>query len=665
MNVSRDSKFYIIKSPSRFCWIEIKEKQKNKKTKTKNRETSMASSACTKPSFPSTFIVSSSKPKSKLCNVSFNNKTSTIAIFRGLSHSNSPNFQRSLVVNNVLKTVDPAQTSVLSSSSEDVGVRATILVSEKLGDAGIQVLRRFGHVECAYDLSQEELCTKISCCDALIVRSGTKVTREVFEAAKGRLKVVGRAGVGIDNVDLQAATEFGCLVVNAPTANTIAAAEHGIALLAAMARNVAQADASIKAGKWERNKYVGVSMVGKTLAVMGFGKVGSEVARRAKGLGMNVIAHDPYAPADRARAVGVDLVSFDEAISTADFISLHMPLTPTTNKIFNDNTFAKMKKGVRIVNVARGGVIDEDALVRALDSGMVAQAALDVFTEEPPSKDSKLVQHQNVTVTPHLGASTKEAQEGVAIEIAEAVLGALKGELSATAVNAPMVAPEVLTELSPYVVLAEKLGRLAVQLVCGGNGIKSVKVVYRSARGPDDLDTRLLRAMVTKGIIEPISNTIVNLVNADFIAKQKGLRISEERVVVDSSPELPVDSIQVQISSVESKFASAVSEGGQISIEGKVKFGVPHLTCVGSFDVDVSLEGNLILCRQVDQPGMIGRVGNILAEQNVNVNFMSVGRTSRGKKAIMAIGVDEEPNKDALHNIGTVPAIEEFVFLKL
>ncbi|CBI25279.3 unnamed protein product, partial [Vitis vinifera] len=432
-----------------------------------------------------------------------------------------------------------------------------------------------------------------------------------------------------------------------------------------MARNVAQADASMKAGKWQRNKYVGVSLVGKTLAVMGFGKVGSEVARRAKGLGMHVIAHDPYAPADRARAAGVDLVSFDLAISTADFISLHMPLTPTTKKIFNDETFAKVKKGVRIINVARGGVIDEDALVRALDSGAVAQAALDVFTEEPPPKDSKLVQHENVTVTPHLGASTKEAQEGVAIEIAEAVVGALRGELSATAVNAPMVPPEVISELSPYVVLAEKLGRLAVQLVAGGSGIKSVKVVYKTARDPDDLDTRLLRAMVTKGIIEPISSSFINLVNADFTAKQKGLRISEERVSIDSSPENPVESIQVQISNVDSKFASAVSENEYISIEGKVKDGIPRLTCVGSFSVDVSLEGNLILCRQVDQPGMIGRVGNILGECNVNVSFMSVGRTVKRTRAIMAIGVDEEPDKDTLKKIGEVPAIEEFVFLKL
>ncbi|KAG6395627.1 hypothetical protein SASPL_141750 [Salvia splendens] len=552
-----------------------------------------------------------------------------------------------------------------NSDPAEKSPKPTVLVSEKLGEAGLDLLRSYGDVECLYNLSPEDLCAKIGEFDALIVRSGTKVTRQVFEAAKGKLKVVGRAGVGIDNVDLQAATEFGCLVVNAPTANTIAAAEHGIALLAGMARNVAQADASMKAGEWQRTKYVGVSLVGKTLAIMGFGKVGSEVARRAKGLGMHVIAHDPYAPADRARALGVELVSFDQAISTADFVSLHMPLTPTTNKIFNDATFAKMKKGVRIINVARGGVIDEDALVRALDEGIVAQAALDVFTKEPPSKDSKLVQHENVTVTPHLGASTKEAQEGVAVEIAEAVVGALRGELSATAVNAPMVPPEVMSELAPYVTLAEKLGRLAVQLAAGGSGIQSVKVVYGSSRDSDNLDTRLLRAMIVKGIVEPISDAHINLVNADFIAKQKGLRISEEKLAVDSSPDSPIDSIQVQISNVGSKFESALLENGNISIEGRVKDGMPHLTRVGAFSVDVSLEGNLILCRQVDQPGMIGTVGNILGESNVNVSFMSVSRTVKRVKAIMAIGVDEAPDKETLKKIGEVPAIEEFVFLDL
>lgn len=610
-------------------------------------------------------LTSNLKPPSYTCTPKFTTSFLPIRLRQGLSpqkcYKNS-----SFIVKNVLKTATTDHSPNISSDLESIfsNSKPTILVSEKLGEGGLDLLRAFANVDCSYNLSPEELCSKISMCDALIVRSGTKVTRQVFEASKGRLKVVGRAGVGIDNVDLQAATEFGCLVVNAPTANTIAAAEHGIALLSAMARNVSQADASIKAGKWERSKYVGVSMVGKTLAIMGFGKVGSEVARRAKGLGMHVIAHDPYAPADRARAVGVELVSFDEAVSTADFISLHMPLTPTTSKVFNDATFAKMKKGVRIINVARGGVIDEDALLRALDAGLVAQAALDVFCEEPP-KDSKLVQHENVIATPHLGASTKEAQEGVAVEIAEAVVGALQGELSATAVNAPMVPAEVLSELAPYVALAEKLGRLAVQLVGGGTGIKSVKVVYRSGRDPNDLDTRLLRAMIIKGIIEPISDSIINLVNADFIAKQKGLRISEERVFATSSSGSPIDSIQVQISNVKSKFESALSENEEISVEGRVKYGKPHLSRVGSFDVDVSLEGNLILCRQVDQPGMIGTVGGILGENNVNVSFMSVGRNFRRKKAIMAICVDEEPDKVTLDKIGHIPAIEEFVFLNL
>ncbi|CAD5172993.1 unnamed protein product [Musa acuminata subsp. malaccensis] len=540
-----------------------------------------------------------------------------------------------------------------------------VLVAEKLGEAGLALLKGLADVDCSYNLSPEELRAKIALCDALIVRSGTKVGRDVFESSGGKLRVVGRAGVGIDNVDLAAATEHGCLVVNAPTANTVAAAEHGIALLTAMARNIARSDASMKAGKWERNKYVGVSLVGKILAILGFGKVGSEVARRAKGLGMHVIAHDPYAAADRAHAMGVELVTFDEAIASADFISLHMPLTPSTSKILNYEAFAKMKKGVRVINVARGGVIDEEALVKALDSGVVAQAALDVFTKEPPSADSKLVLHEKVIATPHLGASTVEAQEEVAIEIAEAVIGALKGELAATAVNAPMVPPEVLTELAPFVVLAEKLGRLAVQLVAGGSGVKSVKVTYASARTSVDLDTRLLRAMITKGLIEPISDVHINLVNADYTAKKRGIRITEERIPLDGSPEDPIESIQVHIANAESKFPTAVSGLGEITVEGRVKDGIPHLTKIGSFQVDASMEGSLILCRQVDQPGMIGTVGSILGEQNVNVSYMSVGRIAPRKHAVMAIGVDDEPTKAALKKIGDIPAVEEFVFLKL
>eukprot|EP00899_Mesostigma_viride_P019638 jgi/Mesvir1/27676/Mv07396-RA.1 len=541
-----------------------------------------------------------------------------------------------------------------------------VLVSEKLGKEGVQILERMGMVaDCIYDLTPAQLCEKISGYDALIVRSGTKVTKEVFQASKGSLKVVGRAGVGIDNVDLVAATEVGCLVVNAPTANIMAAAEHGIALLTTVARNIPQANTSLKKGEWKRNQFVGVSLADKTLAVIGFGKVGTEVARRAKGLGMTVVAHDPYASEDRAKAVGVRLVSFDEALELGDFFSLHMPLTPATDKMFNDAAFAKIKHGARIVNVARGGVIDEDALGRALDSGKVAAAALDVFTEEPPAKDHPLIKRANVLCTPHLGASTQEAQAGVAVEIAEAVAGALNGELAATAVNAPMVPAEVLSELTPYVKLAENLGRVAVQLVAK-SGVRDVKITYSTSRG-DDLDTRLLRAMVIKGLVEPVSSAFVNLVNADYLAKQRGLRIVEIVEPADdgSGSEALLAKICVELRGSETNFHASTIADGAIAVEGKVRSGMPFLTRMGNFAVDVSMEGNLLLTRQNDQPGIIGALGKRLGDAKVNIAFMSVSRKSANKQAVSALGVDGEVPPAVMASVRGIPAIDEVAFVKI
>ena len=532
----------------------------------------------------------------------------------------------------------------------------TILVAEKLGAGGIELLKTAGNVDCSYGLSKDELLEKIKEVDAIVIRSGTKVDRDVFDASQGRLKVVGRAGVGIDNVDLAAASESGCLVVNAPTANTVAAAEHGIALLCALARNVSQADASMKEGRWDRSKYVGVSMVGKTLAIMGFGKVGGEVARRAKGLGMNVIAHDPYASEERAMAIGVKLVSFEEALAQGDFFSLHMPLTPDTKGLFGAEAFAKIKKGARIINVARGGVIDDDALAKALEDGIVAGAALDVFDPEPPAADHPLVNRPDVICTPHLGASTVEAQEEVAYEIAEAVMGALKGELTSSVVNAPMVAPEVLKELQPFVSLANGLGRAAVQLVAD-SGFTDIEITYHSSRG-SDLDTRLLRAMVVKGILEQITTSQVNIVNADLLAKKRGLRIVEK--VVPSESGAIVSEMEVSLGTNSSKFSSAVDPtANQISVGGSVKASIPFLTKIGAFDVDVAMEGDVILVRQTDQPGIIAGVSSELAGHGINISYMTVSVASKGQEAIMAIGVDSTPDANVLDSVSKVNGVKE------
>lgn len=520
------------------------------------------------------------------------------------------------------------------------------------------MLKKVGDVEESFGMSKEDLQEKIKNFDAIVIRSATRVDRSVFEASGGRLRVVGRAGVGIDNVDLAAASECGCLVVNAPTANTVAAAEHGIAMLCALARNVAQADKSMKEGKWDRSKFVGVSVVGKTLAIMGFGKVGGEVARRAKGLGMNVVAYDPYASEERAAALGVQLVSFEEALAMGDFFSLHMPLTAQTKHLFGAETFPKMKKGARIINVARGGVIDDHALAAALDAGQVAGAALDVFEPEPPSPDNPLIGRSDVICTPHLGASTVEAQEEVAYEIADAVTGALSGELTSSVVNAPMVAPEVLKELQPFTSLANGLGRAAVQLV-ESTGFTDVFITYHSPRG-DDLDSRLLRAMVVKGILEATTTATVNLVNADLLAKKRGLRIVE--TVIPSEATGILSEIEVSIGTNESKFSSAVNpETKRVSVAGTVKAGdVPFLTRIGAFDVDIAAEGEILLVRQTDQPGIIAGVSSVLAENKINVSYMTVSRVLDGSnEAIMAIGVDEQPNPSVMKKVSNVTGVQE------
>jgi len=554
--------------------------------------------------------------------------------------------------------VEELNRSVSSGQEGGLFEKPTVLVAEKLGQAGIELLEKFSNVELAYDMSEADLLEKIKESDALIVRSGTQVTKEVFAASQGRLRVVGRAGVGIDNVDVHAATENGCVVVNAPNANTVAAAEHGIALLCSFARNVAQADASMREGKWNRSKLVGVSLVDKTIAIMGFGKVGSEVARRAQGLGMKVIAHDPYAPVDKAKALGVELVDFDEAISRGDFFSLHMPLTPSTDKMFNAEVFKNMKSNAVLINVARGGVIDDQALADALDNNEIAGAALDVFTVEPPPADNPLMGRPNVVLTPHLGASTVEAQEGVAVEVADAVVTALKGEPAPSAINAPMVSSELMKDLMPNAELIHKLGIVATRLA---KNIKKVRATYKSV-SPDDLDTRLLRANLVKGLVEHTTDAKVNLVNADLIAENRKLEIVDSKVKGSNSD--LVSGVEL-VTGADPVFPDFLERNNKIVVGGKVKEGKPYLTKLGDFDMDVCLEGSVVFCRQEDQPGVVGKVGQILGENNINVNFMSVGRTGPRASALMAIGVDEKPSPEVIQSLKKIDAIKEVIFVDL
>ncbi len=522
-----------------------------------------------------------------------------------------------------------------------------VLVTEPLAEPGIERLREQADVDVALGLTPQALLERIPRYDALIVRSGTKVTRQVIEAGT-RLRVIGRAGTGVDNIDLRAATERGVIVVNAPTANCVAAAEHAIALLLALARNIPQADAAMRRGEWDRHRFVGTAITDKTLGLVGFGRVGGEVARRARGLDMRVIAYDPYTPVERARAMGVELCTLEELLQQADFVSLHVPLTDETRHLINAQTLALMKPGSYLINVARGGVVDEGALLAALKEGPLAGAALDVFSEEPP-RDNPLIGLPNVITTPHLGASTAEAQVGVALEVAEAVLSVLRGDLVPTVVNAPMIPPETLAELAPYVDLAERLGRMAIQLVRDTGGPAQARIVYKGEPGQGD--TRLLRAAVIKGMLELISEQRINWVNADLAAEQRHLHVIEERRPADGPWN---DTITV-----------CLENGSTCEVEGAIVRHRPHVVRIGDFWIDLELNGHILLCQNRDRPGMIGQVGTILGREGVNISFMQVGRDRPRGNALMAIGLDEPPPERVVAEIAALPNINSALLVRI
>jgi D-3-phosphoglycerate dehydrogenase len=514
-----------------------------------------------------------------------------------------------------------------------------ILVADPIAQDGIDILQRAGDVDVRTGLSHDELISIIGDYDALVVRSETKVTADVFAAAK-KLRAVGRAGVGVDNIDLGAATQRGVIVVNAPLGNTISAAEHTIGLMFALARHVPEADASLRGGAWQRAKFVGVELRGKTRGVVGLGQVGSEVARRAKGLDMQVIAYDPFVSPDRAQMLGVDLVeSLDDLLARADFVTLHTVLTAQTKHLIGDAQLAKMKPSARLINTARGDLVDMEALVGALDEDRLAGAALDVFPVEPPDMAARVLHHDHIIVTPHLGASTAEAQERVAVDVAHQIVAILRGEPALYAVNAPMIAAETMTVIAPYIAVAEKVASLATQLTEGQ--LENIEIDYMGELS--NYDTTALKAAVIRGLLGPISEENVTIVNANLIAENRGMRIVERK---GPAEEIYANLIRVHIH----------TRSGETDVTGTVAHDGPHIVAINEFWVDVPPgDGWLLLCENQDRPGMIGAVGTFLGQHDINISFMRVGRTAVRGKALMAVGIDDPIAPELVEKLAEIP----------
>ena len=519
--------------------------------------------------------------------------------------------------------------------------RPRVLVADPVADEGVRMLSAVADVDVRTGLSAEALLSAIPEYDALVVRSETKVTRAVLEAGR-RLIVVGRAGVGVDNIDIPAATERGVIVVNAPQGNTVAATEHTVALLMTLARHIPQADASMRSGKWARKDYVGTELRGKRLGIIGLGKIGVEVARRALALEMDVVGYDPFVPDERAVALGVQPVDFDTIVTTSDFITVHVPLSATNTGLLDAAQIARMKTGVRLINVARGGIIDEQALADAVKSGKVAGAAIDVFTDEPVKADNPLLGDPRIITTPHLGASTSEAQERVALDVAEQIVDIFNGRPARYAVNAPMLVPEALKLLGPYLPVAEAVGATATQLATGK--LTAINIDYYGEIA--DHDVTPLRASVIRGLLKPISVETVNIVNATLVAQGRGWNIDER---LRSSHEVFLNLVDVRVTTTD----------GEVTVAGTVEHGQPHIVSINGLDVDMmpSQGTFLLVCDNEDRPGMIGRVGTVLGESDINIRSMQVGRRGRRERALMLIAVDECPTEEQLGVIGAIDGI--------
>jgi D-3-phosphoglycerate dehydrogenase len=526
----------------------------------------------------------------------------------------------------------------------DEPARPRVLVREPIAEQGVELLRRrFDVVEDG----ESDLGSIIGDFDAIVVRSATVLDAATIERGT-RLKVIGRAGVGIDNVDVEAATRRGIVVANAPESTVVSAAEHTIALMLALARNVPQADAALRAGRWDRSKYAGVELAGKTLGVLGLGRIGREVARRALALGMQVVAYDPFVALERFRELGVEPAGSPEDVyAAADVVSLHLPLTAETRGILGAEAFARMRPGVRIVNAARGQLVDEAALADAVKAGIVAGAALDVFGSEPYA--GELLELEQVVVTPHLAASTTEAQDRAGVMIAEQVVSALEGGLVAAAVNIPVVEQADLEVLGPYIPLAAKLGRLAAALVSA-----HPRRIVVAAHGPlAAFDTRLLTVAALNGAFQGRVDQVVNYVNAPLIAAERGIDVAEERV---GSSQHYTNLVRVVIA----------AEGEEREVSGTTVGPEERLFLAGAlgFAIDIEIASRMAFLVYDDVPGVIGRVGAMFGDAGVNIANMAVSRTKAGGKALMAFSIDS-PAPDELVERVRASGFDEAHFIDL
>ncbi|MGF7186514.1 D-3-phosphoglycerate dehydrogenase [Desulfitispora alkaliphila] len=524
-----------------------------------------------------------------------------------------------------------------------------VLVADPISEKGINILKENENVQVdvKLKLAEDEIASIIEDYQAIIVRSGVKVTRKIIENASN-LKIIARAGVGVDNIDLEAATENGVVVVNAPEGNTIAAAEHTIAMITGIARNVPQAHAELRQGKWERKKYMGVELRDKVLGVVGLGKIGTEVIKRAIALEMRILGYDPFISEEMASKLGIELADLETIYKEADIITMHVPKTDKTKHMLGAEQFEMMKPTTYIVNVARGGIIDEEALYEAIKNNKIAGAALDVFESEPAT-DSPLFEFNSVVVTPHLGASTEEAQVNVAIDVAKDVKRVIEGKFVKNPVNIPAVKNEYKDVLNPYLELMEKMGKICSKL--GEGRLNKIEVKYSGELA--NYDTTSLTNTCLKGLLRPTLGDEVNYVNAPYIAKNRDIKVKESKT---SEIEKYANLVRLELT----------TDAGVRSVEGTIfKQGEFRIVAIDGYSIDVDPKGHLLIVPHTDKPGIIGLVGTYLGEDNINIAGMQVGRKELGGIAVMVLAVDEAVSEETIEKINKIEAVVDVKYVKL